>query len=123
MPVDEGMIRYRIEVGHDHQVKPGNIVGAIANEAGLDSKHIGRINIYDDHSLIDLPDGMPTETFDCVKKLWVAGQQLRISRALKDDSFTKSEKTKNDKKPKDKSNKDKKRVKSERKPRRTVKKK
>jgi len=123
MPVDEGMIRYRIEVGHDHQVKPGNIVGAIANEAGLDSKHIGRINIYDDHSLIDLPDGMPTETFDCVKKLWVAGQQLRISRALKDDSFTKSEKTKNDKKPKDKNNKDKKRVKSERKPRRTVKKK
>ncbi|MFK5894937.1 MAG: DEAD/DEAH box helicase [Pseudomonadota bacterium] len=91
MPVDEGMIRYRIEVGHDHQVKPGNIVGAIANEAGLDSKYIGRINIYDDHSLIDLPESMPTDVFDSVKKLWVAGQQLRISRSVKDASAKKSE--------------------------------
>jgi ATP-dependent RNA helicase DeaD len=122
LPVDEGMIRYRIEVGHDHQVKPGNIVGAIANEAGLDSKHIGRINIYDDHSLIDLPDGMPKDTFDCVNKLWVAGQQLRISRALKDDSVKKSE-TQNDKSTNGKNNKDKKADKKERKPRRTVKKK
>ena len=41
----EGMERYRIEVGHQHDVKPGNIVGCIANEAGLDSSHIGHIDI------------------------------------------------------------------------------
>ena len=77
---EEGMERFRIEVGHDHDVKPGNIVGAIANEAGLDSQYIGRINIFDDHSLIDLPEGMPRETFTALKKVWVSGQQLRISR-------------------------------------------
>ena len=46
---------FRIEVGHAHGVKPGNIVGAIANEAGLDAKHMGRIEIFDDYSIVDLP--------------------------------------------------------------------
>ena len=73
------MTSYRIEVGHDHAVTPSNIVGAIANEAGLDSKHIGRIDIFDDHSVLDLPDGMPAEVLDHLKTVWVAGQQLRIS--------------------------------------------
>jgi ATP-dependent RNA helicase DeaD len=73
------MRRYRIEVGHNHKVQPGNIVGAIANEAGLESQYIGRINIYDDYSTIDLPDGMPSEIFKDLKKTRVAGQALRIS--------------------------------------------
>jgi len=76
---DEGMQRFRIEVGHAHQVQPGNIVGAIANEAGLESKHIGRINIFDNHSTIDLPADMPAEIFKDLKKTRVAGQALRIS--------------------------------------------
>jgi len=75
-----GMETYRVEVGHVHGVKPGNIVGAIANEAGLDSKHIGRIEIGDEHSFIDLPEGMPPELLDHLKKVWVAGQRLRIQR-------------------------------------------
>ena len=77
---DVGMQTFRIEVGHVHGVKPGNIVGAIANEAGLDSKYIGRIEIYDDYSTLDLPDDMPADLLDHLKKVWVAGQQLRISR-------------------------------------------
>ena len=77
---EEGMERFRIEVGHDDDVKPGNIVGAIANEAGIDAQYIGRINIFDDHSLVDLPEGMPKEIFSTLKKVWVSGQQLRISR-------------------------------------------
>ena len=79
-PADAGMQTFRIEVGHSHGVKPGNIVGAIANEAGLDSKHIGRIEIYDDYSVLDLPDTIPNELLDQLKGVWVAGQQLRISR-------------------------------------------
>ncbi|MEC5159231.1 MULTISPECIES: DEAD/DEAH box helicase [unclassified Janthinobacterium] len=79
-PADAGMQTFRIEVGHAHGVKPGNIVGAIANEAGLDSKHIGRIEIYDDYSVLDLPDTIPNELLDQLKGVWVAGQQLRISR-------------------------------------------
>lgn len=75
------MRTFRIEVGHDHGVKPGNIVGAIANEAGLEARHIGRIEIFADHSVLDLPDSMPKELLEHLKTVWVAGQQLRISRA------------------------------------------
>jgi len=73
------METYRVAVGHEHQVKPGNIVGAIANEAGIDSKYIGRIQIFDNYSLVDLPSGMPKEVLTHLKKVWVAGQELRIS--------------------------------------------
>ena len=77
---EEGMETFRIEVGHQHNVKPGTNVGAIANEAEIDSEFIGRIEIFEDHSLIDLPEGMPKETFKGLQKVWVCGQQLRISR-------------------------------------------
>ena len=78
---DIGMERYRIEVGSTHGVKPANIVGAIANEAGLEAKYIGHIDIFDDHSVVDLPEGMPKELLHHLKTVWVAGQQLRISHA------------------------------------------
>ncbi len=76
---EEGMLRYRIEVGHRDGVRPGNIVGAVANEAGLDSAYIGHISIFNDFSTIDLPEGMPREIFQILKKTWVAGKQLQIS--------------------------------------------
>ena len=75
---EAGKRTYRIEVGHEHGVKPGNIIGAIANESGLDSRFIGRLSIGDHFSLIDLPEGMPTEIFEHLKKVWVMQQQLRI---------------------------------------------
>ncbi len=77
---DTGMETFRIEVGHANGVKPGNIVGAIANEAGLDSKYIGRIEIFDDYSVLDLPDTMPDELLHHLKTVWVAGKQLHIRR-------------------------------------------
>jgi len=77
----EGMQRFRIEVGHDHNVKPGNIVGCIANEAGLDADHIGQIDIHSAHSFVDLPAGMPREIFKDLKKAWVCGQKLQISQS------------------------------------------
>ncbi len=76
---EAGMDRFRIEVGHAHKVKPGNIVGAIANEADIDSKYIGRIEIFDDHSLVDLPEGMPKELLSHLKQVRVAGQRLNLS--------------------------------------------
>jgi ATP-dependent RNA helicase DeaD len=72
-------VRYRIEVGHEHGVQPGNIVGAIANEAGIDAVHIGRIEIFDDHSIVGLPAGMPKDVQQRLRKAWVCGQQLAIS--------------------------------------------
>ena len=77
---DIGMERFRIEVGRDHEVQPGNIVGAIANEAEIDSEHIGRIEIHQDHSTVELPEGMPKEIFKHLKSVWVSGQRLQISR-------------------------------------------
>ena len=75
-----GMERFRIEVGHKHGVQPGNIVGAIANEAGLDSEYIGRINIFDEYSTVDLPQGMPDDLLDDLQTTWVSGRELQISR-------------------------------------------
>ncbi|MEI2455747.1 MULTISPECIES: DEAD/DEAH box helicase [Lysobacter] len=76
-----GMETFRIEVGHAHGVQPGNIVGAIANEADLESRYIGRIDIRDEYTLVDLPEGMPRELMEHLKKVRVAGQPLRIQRA------------------------------------------
>ena len=78
--LDIGMERFRLEVGETHGVKPGNIVGAIANEAEIDSEYIGRVEIFDDYSIIDLPEGMPKELFKHLKSVWVSGQRLQISR-------------------------------------------
>ena len=80
---DEPLQTYRIEVGEIHGAKPANIVGAIANEAGLEGKFIGRVVIREDHSFVDLPGGMPKEIFRSLQKVRVAGQQLQISLALR----------------------------------------
>jgi ATP-dependent RNA helicase DeaD len=77
---EEGMESYRIEVGREHGVQPKNIVGAIANEAGLESQHIGRIDLQDDYSIVDLPEGMPKDVYKHLRKVWVCGRQLNISR-------------------------------------------
>jgi len=76
---EEGMVMYRLDVGIEHGVSPGNIVGAIANEAGLDSQHIGRIKLYDDYSTVDLPDGMPDDIFRQLKKARVCDRKLNLS--------------------------------------------
>ncbi|OQX35993.1 MAG: hypothetical protein B0D84_01885, partial [Candidatus Sedimenticola endophacoides] len=78
--------RYRLEVGRRDGVQPGNIVGAIANEAGLESRFIQEITIHDDHSLVDLPKGMPKEVFHDLRKTWVCGRRLNISRIGADDA-------------------------------------
>lgn len=71
---------FRVEVGSSHGLKPGNLVGAIANEAGLESRFMGRIDIGDEYSTIELPAGMPREIFTHLKKVWVSGRMLRISK-------------------------------------------
>jgi ATP-dependent RNA helicase DeaD len=74
------METFRLEVGAAHAVKPGNIVGAIANEIGMDSSYIGRIEIYEEHTTVDLPEGMPAELFQVLKKVRVGGRKLDITR-------------------------------------------
>jgi ATP-dependent RNA helicase DeaD len=74
---------FRIEVGNAHGALPGNIVGAIANEAGVDGRHIGHIDIREDHSFVDLPLGMPDDIFQELQVVQIRGNPLRISRATK----------------------------------------
>ena len=76
---DSDKQRYRIDVGHEHGVKPGNIVGAIANEAGLAGDHIGHISIEKNFSLVDLPKGMPRDVFMDLKKVRVCGRPMKIA--------------------------------------------
>jgi len=60
-------------------------VGAIANEAGLDGVYIGRVDIREDHSFVDLPEGMPREIFKTLKKTRLAGRELRITKVQRRD--------------------------------------
>lgn len=76
---DMEMRRYRIEVGREHGVQPKNIVGAIANEIGLDSNFIGNISIRDHFTLLDLPEGMPKDLFAHLKTVRVCGRPLNIA--------------------------------------------
>ena len=80
IPLEKGMERYRIEVGRRHGVRPGNIVGAITNEAGLESKYIGKIDINPDFSFVDLPYGMPQQVFKLLEKTRVSSRQMAISK-------------------------------------------
>jgi ATP-dependent RNA helicase DeaD len=77
-PRQAGFSTYRVEVGHAHGVKPGNIVGAVANESGLDAAHIGRIEIFDAFSLIELPAGLSKKVLAHLQTVQVGGRPLRI---------------------------------------------
>lgn len=103
---DADMESYRIEVGHNDKVTPSNIVGAIANEAGIESRYIGQIKISDDHSIVDLPSGMPKELFNALKEVWVCQKKLNISLASQENKskpYGKSKKKQFDKNKKAKS--------------------
>ena len=52
---------------------------SIANEADIDSAYIGGINIQDDYSIVELPDGMPKEIFNHLKKVRVRNHPMHIS--------------------------------------------
>lgn len=78
---DVKMCRYVIDVGRDHGVGVGNIVGAVANEANIDSRYIGQIQLFDSMTAIDLPDGMPKDVLQHLKKVRVCGKPLNIREA------------------------------------------
>ncbi len=78
--LEDEMERFRVEVGHRDRVKPGNLVGAIANEAGLRGRMIGRIRIFENYSLVDLPKQMPEKVFQALKKVKVMNRELQINR-------------------------------------------
>lgn len=78
-PMSADQDLFRIDVGKVHGVKPGNIVGAIANEAGLQSRHITGLKIHEDHSTVRLPKSMSKEAVNDLTKAWVCGRQLNLT--------------------------------------------
>ncbi|MFN5463954.1 MAG: DEAD/DEAH box helicase [Cyanobacteriota bacterium] len=74
------MERFRLEVGWRDRVRPGNIVGAIANEGGLTGRSIGKIRIYDSHTTVDLPKDIPAEVVANLQRLRVMNKELQLSR-------------------------------------------
>jgi len=78
---DVKMCRYIIDVGREHGVGVGNIVGAVANEANIDSRYIGQIQLFDQVTAIDLPDGMPKDVLEHLRKVRVCGKPLNIREA------------------------------------------
>jgi ATP-dependent RNA helicase DeaD len=87
---------YRVEVGRKDGVKPGDLVGAIANEGGIESAFIGHIKIHDDYCTVDLPKGMPKEVFRILQKAWVCQRQLNISLADASERPKKPRRTEHD---------------------------
>ncbi len=87
------MERYWLAIGEQHGAKPSHIVGAIANEAGLDGRYINQLSIQADHSTVELPVGMPRDVLMHLKKVWVCGQRLGIR------SLDKAEKKRTSPKP------------------------
>ena len=75
-----GMVTYRLDVGKEHGAEPRHIVGAIANEAGVESQYIQNIDISGGHSTVDLPEGMPKEIEKHLKGVRVMGQQLQLRK-------------------------------------------
>ena len=80
---DVEMGRFVIHVGHRHRVKPGSIVGCIANEAELESKYIGEIEIREEYSTVDLPADMPKEILSILQRARVSNRPLRMERYTK----------------------------------------
>jgi len=101
--VEDGMVRYRVEVGTEHGAEANNLVGAIANEAEIDSQYIGKIQLFEKHSFIDLPEGMPKQTFKHLKNTWVSQRKLNITvhgeESMSNDSKKKGMKGKPKRRP------------------------
>lgn len=75
---DSDKAAFRIEVGRVHGVTPGNIVGAIANSIGIDGSAIGRINLFDEFSTVDLPRDLPREALTVLQNVHVRDRKLHI---------------------------------------------
>jgi ATP-dependent RNA helicase DeaD len=76
--------RYRIAVGHADGVRPAGIVGAITAEGGLQGRDLGRIDIYDNHSIVEIISELTPAAFSRIAAARVSGRELRIKRHYDD---------------------------------------
>ncbi len=77
-PGGPALVRYRVQVGRRHEVAPRDLVGAIANEGGIESRQIGRIDLFDDFSTIELPADLPPRVLELLARVRVRQIPLGI---------------------------------------------
>ncbi|MEZ2122257.1 MULTISPECIES: DEAD/DEAH box helicase [unclassified Corynebacterium] len=75
---DKNLSVYRVAVGKRQHVRPGAIVGALANEGGLTSQDVGRITINVDHTLVELPKDLPREVWENLSDTRISGQLIQL---------------------------------------------
>ena len=80
------LARYRIDVGREHMASPKDIVGAIANEAGIESRFIGQINLFEDYSTVELPADLPNEVIQILRRARVRQQPLNLRLASPEEA-------------------------------------
>ena len=80
------LARYRIDVGREHMASPKDIVGAIANEAGIESRFIGQINLFEDYSTVELPTDLSNEVIQILRRARVRQQALNIRLASPEEA-------------------------------------
>lgn len=82
------MTKYRIDVGRNHGVQVKDIVGAFANETGLQSRYIGRIGLYEESSTIELPSGMPKATENLMQRIRIKGLPINLRRDGSNEEYS-----------------------------------
>ncbi|MDE2119813.1 MAG: DEAD/DEAH box helicase [Betaproteobacteria bacterium] len=75
---------YRVDIGREHGVEVRHLVGAIANETGLDNRRIGNIAIRGSYSLIELPADLPRDVLRMLQRQRVLGRPLHLAPAEED---------------------------------------
>lgn len=74
------MVYYRLAVGAKHNVSVDEIKQVFVTEAGVDIKMIGEVTIHFYYSLIELPEGMPTDIYQLLTTVSLHQQKLNIKR-------------------------------------------
>ena len=83
---NEGMVRYRVELGRDHGINPGDLVGAIANEGKISGQSIGHIRLFDSCSSVYLPEGIASSVLDVLKDAKIRNRPMALKPWV-DDGF------------------------------------
>ncbi|KAB3535336.1 DEAD/DEAH box helicase [Alkaliphilus pronyensis] len=79
--VEKGMVRLYFNIGKRHGINAGNLLGAIANEAGIDGGSVGAINMYDKFSFVEVPRHMERDIIKALKKKRIKGRKISVEVA------------------------------------------
>jgi ATP-dependent RNA helicase DeaD len=75
-----GMTKIFISAGRMAGVRPGDLVGAIANEAGINGQDIGGIDVADRFSLVELPDHVVDDVIQALSRTIIRGKKVTVRR-------------------------------------------